>query len=319
MTKPFVEVGRLQLVLLRGRKLRYDRFRRDAALAQRAQGERVMPLGQATPLLIEHQRRVVECGRIPAQRTKKQQLSKGALDQVGATDHFRDTKLGIVDDGRELVARCVVFAPDDKIAEFASGDRALRAAMYVGERNLLLVRYSKPPVCRHGGAERRQRGVSRGTKFTRIHRFVVGRLGWSRISIYRRRIAFILRTERFMWRARRVEHVSSRSCTRKNQSGRMQPFQCRTIAGGACALRNHLSIPSDAEPLEVLLHCSHIFRPATRAIEIVVAQTQRPGGGASAMRRDPKRPRMPEVQKTRGRRRQPAAVRRTFFDHEGYE
>jgi hypothetical protein len=64
----------------------------------------------------------------------------------------------------------------------------------------------------------------------------------------------------------------------------------------------------NTEPVQVLDHGGRKLRPRALRIKVFVAQDQRPLALNSSLRRNPKRPRMADVQQAAGRRREASAI-----------
>ena len=116
------------------------------ALAQGAQAERIMALGQPAAIVVHHQAAMVPGGRLDAQRAKEQNLPRGRFQQVGAAHDFRDAHGRIVGHAGQLIAGNVVAPPDDKVAEVHAGHKALRTQVEVDELNRLAVGNAETPV-----------------------------------------------------------------------------------------------------------------------------------------------------------------------------
>jgi len=100
-------------------------------LAQAADAECIVPLGQAHTRFVSHQSAMIEVGRMEAQRTIKEKLPGGGFQQIRAANDFGDFHCVIVGNDSELVCRNIIAAPDDEIAEIVAGNIALRSKVLV--------------------------------------------------------------------------------------------------------------------------------------------------------------------------------------------
>ena len=66
--------------------------------------------------------------------------------------------------------------------------------------------------------------------------------------------------------------------------------------------------PLNPQPAQIFDHRGSEFRPAPLRIQILIAQNQLPALFRRPLRRNPKRPRMPQMQQPGRRRRQPPAI-----------
>ena len=142
--------------------------------AEGGDGEGVVALGEANAVPVGEERGVMVGGERGAEGFEDEELAEGGTDEVGAADYFGNTKFGVVDGARELVAGEAVLSPDEEVAEIAAGGGALRAVVSVGERDLAAVGHAEAPVGREaGGVERRKRRVGGRTPGGGIERLVV--------------------------------------------------------------------------------------------------------------------------------------------------
>jgi hypothetical protein len=112
-------------------KLNYQFHWSCPPLAQSAQAERVVALGQALGVLVEEQITVVPGRGCQGESAGEQDLAGGGLEQVGAADDFGNAHGGVIHDHGELVGRHVVATPDEKVAKVAASDEALGAEVAV--------------------------------------------------------------------------------------------------------------------------------------------------------------------------------------------
>src|SRR5262245_24956049 len=101
-------------------------------LAQRAQGKRIMALGEANAFFVGDERAVEKSGRREAKRAEQQHLAERRFHQVRPAHDLGDAEVGIVDHAGELVTGRVVLPPDEEITEIAAGYRALFTEVPVG-------------------------------------------------------------------------------------------------------------------------------------------------------------------------------------------
>ncbi len=154
-------------------KLRHDVRRASALLPERAKAEGVVTFRQAHAGFIRDERAVVEGRDVQLQCTVEEQLAEGGADQILASHDLGDTHRGIIHDAGKLVARRVIFSPDDEITKIAAGDCTLKTAGSIGKGQLLVVGYAKAPV--HGDLclQLRQRVALGGAKFRWVQRLIV--------------------------------------------------------------------------------------------------------------------------------------------------
>ncbi len=88
---------------------------------------------------------------------------------------------------------------------------------------------------------------------------------------------------------------------------KLPPLTLRVRRKRASTIRPLL--PGNPEPVQILHHGLHEFRPAPLSIQILIPQNQRPAALGSPLRSNPKRPRMPHMQQAGRRRRKPPAIR----------
>ena len=84
--------------------------------------------------------------RRQTKRTIKQNLPRGADEQIRAAHDFGNFHRRVVHDAGELISRHIVVPPDDKIAKIFSGDEFLPAKISIRERNCLAIGNAKAPV-----------------------------------------------------------------------------------------------------------------------------------------------------------------------------
>src|SRR5690606_13670920 len=218
-----------------------------------------------------------------AERANDEQLPEGGLDQIGAAHDFGDAEFDVVHGAGELVAGQAVLAPDEEVAEVASGYGASRAGGAVVEGDGLAVGHAKAPVAGEaGGVERGRRGVGGRAKFGRVNRFVVER-------------ALVRRGDGGGF------DFAARAVAGKDQSGGVQSGEGGAVGGQALALGDDRFLPDEPEPAKVLDEGGGEFRSAAGVVEIVVAQQQPTAGFGGASGRGQKSARVSQVQVTGGR------------------
>src|ERR1700745_27981 len=79
-----------------------------------------------------------------------------------------------------------------------------------------------------------------------------------------------------------------------------EPLHSSAICSQPLALP-HLILPRNSKPAEILAHRPCKIGARTLWVEVLIAKPQRPFRGARALSRDPERPRMSEVKKSRWR------------------
>jgi hypothetical protein len=110
-----------------------------ALLAEGADGEGVVALGEAGAVLVGEEVSVEVGGRGEVEGALEEELAGGGLEQVAATDYFGDLGVSVVDYTGELVAGEAVLSPDQEVSEvFARGER-LWAEVLVFEADRFVV------------------------------------------------------------------------------------------------------------------------------------------------------------------------------------
>src|SRR5262249_52149318 len=118
-------------------------FGAESAIAQSADAERIVALGEADAGVIAHQIAVIEAGSFPAQSSIEEELARGRLQQIGSAHHLRNSHRVVVRNTGELVSGNVVSAPDYKIPKIGAAAVELRPAVEGGESDLPAVRNAK--------------------------------------------------------------------------------------------------------------------------------------------------------------------------------
>ena len=103
----------------------YQFLRRRPIRAQFAQTESVVPFGQADAGMVGNQGAMIELRGKQPQGSIEKDLASSGLEQVFATDDFRDGHGGIIHDDSELIGGQIIVTPNDEISEIASGDELL--------------------------------------------------------------------------------------------------------------------------------------------------------------------------------------------------
>ena len=119
-----------------------------------------------------------------------------------------------------------------------------------------------------------------------------------------------------MGRLRGAQNIFARAGARINEAGRAQLFKCLPVemrAPGLSIRRKRPPVirsflPLESEPAKVLEHRQREFRLAAIRIQILISQNERAAALLGASLGRPKCAGVPEVQKPRGRRRQPSAI-----------
>jgi len=253
--------------------------------AEGAEGEGVVAFGEALAGVVGDERTMVVSRGGDAEGAEKEQLAEGGCDEIRAADDFGDMEIGVVDGAGELIAGDVVFAPDEEIAEIATGDGALGTEVGVDEDELLVVGNAETPVGGDAIGERRKRGVGRRAERFWINRFVVevrsaGGLG----------------------------DVAARAGAWEDEAGGVEAGEGGAVKEKALALGDDGAVPSQAEPGQVFLKSGDEFGTATGGVEVVVAQEERAAGGSGALVSEPERARVAEVKVAGGGRRKASAI-----------
>ncbi len=227
-------------------------------------------------------------------------MAKGALDEVGAAHDFGDAEFEIVDDGGELVARGVVLAPDEEVAEGRAGDGGARPEGGVVERERLAVGDAKTPVHRDrrvGRGKVGKRNVGRRAESGRVKGFVVE--------------AALMRG------AGGFEDIAAGAGARVDEARGMEAGQGGAVTPPPGALRDDGFAPPEAQPGKVFQHRGDELGAATGAVEIVVAEKKITAGAAGAFGGGPKRAGVAQVQIARRRGGQAAEIRGRGRAHDG--
>ncbi len=152
-------------------------------MAERSKRQGIVPLGKALSGGIGDQRAVKKAGDGQPSAVE-QELPGGRGEQVFTANDFADLHRVIVGDDGQLVGRKTVLAPDDEVAEVATGNALDAAGASIDKRDCLSVGDAKAPI--HGaGIGGFATGVGRGAelrwkdRFRRLcvlkHRLIVGR------------------------------------------------------------------------------------------------------------------------------------------------
>jgi hypothetical protein len=253
--------------------------------AEGAEGEGVVAFGEALAGGVGDERAVVVGGGGGAEGAEEEELAEGGFDEVGAADDFGDAEVGVVDGAGELVAGDVVFAPDEEVAEIASGDSALGAEVGVGENELFVIGDAEAPVGGDAVGERRERCVGGRTEGFGVDGFVVEMRG-----------------------AGGFGDIAAGAGAGENQAGGVEAGEGGTVEREALALGEDGAVPVEAEPAEVFLKSGDEFGAAAGGVEVVVAEEERAAGGAGALVGDPESARVTEVEVAGGGRGQPPTV-----------
>ena len=84
------------------------------------------------------------CGEL--QGGIEEELAKRGGDQIRAAHHLGDLHSGVIHRARELIARQVVFSPNEEVSEIDAGNLLLRTEAAVREADCLPVRNAKTPA-----------------------------------------------------------------------------------------------------------------------------------------------------------------------------
>ena len=267
--------------------------------AEGAEGEGVVAFGEALAAVVEHERGVVVGGGDVAEGADEEELPKGGADEIGAADDFGDAELGVVDGAGELVTGGVVFAPDEEVAEVATGDGALRAEVGVMERNGFAVGDAEAPVHGDDGAERWQGCVEGRAELRWVKGFVVGggRGG-----------GFVRSGDGF-------EDIAARAGAGEDEAGGVECGEGGAVMGQPGALRDDGFAPREAEPAEVCEHGGDEIEAEAEGVEVIVAEEEFATGGAGAFGSEPKCACVAEVEMARRRGGEAAEVGERIFNH----
>ncbi len=121
-------------------------FRRFANFAQFSQTQSIVPFGQPFAIFIQHQFAMKKFRQRQTQGAIKQNLPRGADQQIRAANNFGNFHCRIVHDARELIRGNVVVPPDNEIAKIFSGDKFLFAEIFVVKRNCFAVGNAETPI-----------------------------------------------------------------------------------------------------------------------------------------------------------------------------
>ena len=268
-----------------------------------------MALRQPNPALVAQQLAVIVLRRIQTQRPIQKKLPRRRLQQIRPTHDLRDPHRRIVDDDRQLIGRHIVAAPHNEVPKIPPRNHPLLLQPQIRKANLLPLRHPKPPIhsarfnpcsdARLGGPaqakpSRPGHNIRRPAR-PRIHRLIIQTIR----------------------RPRRLGHIPPRAGARINHPRIPQPLPPLQIVlpplalgirtNGPAAVRSlH---PRNAQPAQILEYRLHELRTTPLRIQILIAKNQLPMPFGSAPRRNPKRPRMSQMQQPSRRRRQPPAIR----------
>jgi hypothetical protein len=274
-----------------------------------------MALRQPHSRGVAHKTAVIEIRNWKAESPVKKNLPRRRFQQISSAHNFRDAHGGIVDDDRQLVSGNIVAPPNDEVAKIASGRNPLGAEMQVVEQDFLAIRNPKAPIkpgrplrrcslhsqCSDGRLVRpataKPSGPDHGTRRPtppRIDRLI--------ITIIRRPSC--------------QSHILARASTRIDRPNLPQPLPRLQIEISALTLRIgsvrpsaiRPLLPGNSQPVQVLDHRIDEFGTAALRIQILISQNQGPAPLRRSLRGNPKRPRMPDVEQARGRRRQAPTI-----------
>ncbi len=264
-----------------------------------------MALRQSHSGLVAHQIAVIVFRHAEPQGSKQKNLPGSRFQQVRSAHYFCNLHGSVVNHDRELICRHIVPAPNDEVPEIPASDDMLRPEMQIGKSYFFAIRNPKSPVepdrlrtsgdGRPAHAKPSGSGISRPAN-PRIHRLIVP----------------VIR------RPSRLCHISPRAGAGIDHPQIAQLLPRRQIARPPLALRIRAErsaavcplCPFNPQPVKIVIHRLHKFRTATLRIQIFIAKDQLAVAFAGALRRDPKRARMPQVQKPGWRGRYSPAVRK---------
>jgi hypothetical protein len=230
-------------------------------LAEGADGEGIVSLGEAITLLVNEESGVKVSWGGKAQGALEQDLASGGFEEVAAADYFGDVGVCIVDDAGQLVRReagvfrimAKRFAPDEKIAEIFAGDEGLLAEVSVFETDNRFIEDVKTVVDVGLHACLALLRVKSRPTGARINGFVVG--------------VFV----------RRVHHggeVFATAVAGIDVSGDEESLERLAIEGEALRLVHDGWLPGDAEPFEVFEDGVGEVRLRPLRIEVLDAQQE---------------------------------------------
>jgi len=123
-----------------------DLRRGEALLAEGANREGVVAFGEAEAVFVAEEVGVEVAGCREVEGALEEDLARGGLEKIGATDYFGDLGVGVVDDAGQLVAGEIVPAPDEEVAEVFAGGEGLRAEVDVGDGDGFAAGYAEAVV-----------------------------------------------------------------------------------------------------------------------------------------------------------------------------
>ena len=137
----------MEKLLTLGRQfIRKNLLRRNSALAQNAQTERIVALGQAAAVRVRHQPAVEPIRSCESQRAVEQNLPRRGLEQVFAAHHFGDFHGGVVGHAGKLITRAALAPPHHEIAKIYAGHKALRTEISIHKLNRFAVGNTEAPI-----------------------------------------------------------------------------------------------------------------------------------------------------------------------------
>jgi len=209
--------------------------------------------------------------------------------EVGSAHHLGDGHKGVVDHAGELITGRAGLAwsewpaPDQEVAEVATGDIGLRPEATVTELNGLAVRHAKAVA---------------GVGIEAAHR--AG--GWAAAAAVDGLIVVLVRG------LGALGEVVAAAGARIDGPGGEQAVEGFAVGVETRGLGEHGRLPLDAEPGKILQHGVDELRLRALGIEVLVAQQQLPAGGPGALVGDPEGCRVAEMQQPGGRGSKPSNV-----------
>ena len=115
-------------------------------MAQGAQAEGIVALGETNPGFVSDEWAMVKGGRVESEGAIEQELTRSGSKEVFSADYLSDFHCSIVHDDSQMIRGNIVVAPNDKISEVNTGSESLRAVMAIGESDCFAIGNAEAPV-----------------------------------------------------------------------------------------------------------------------------------------------------------------------------
>src|ERR1039458_2280026 len=119
---------------------------RKPALPHGAQAQGIVALGQPATVVIHDQPAVIPEGVVEPKGAVKQNLARGGLQQVGATNHLSNSHGCLAGHAGNLIAWTPATPPDHKISKVLTGHKSLLSQVPILELDRFAVGNAETPV-----------------------------------------------------------------------------------------------------------------------------------------------------------------------------